>query len=230
MNRDFNRINRWTKALALQYLGDTIRESDEEPHHLIAYLFHDDELLRQTAAASLYKISPLWYEEHTSRLREEVKASIDRVIVPPAFIRNQIYREHLKIDRVSMLSNIGIFKELPGVVITSMEDYVEEFEVESGTLLMIEGDVETSLHVVVEGSLDGFAGEQKVGTVGEQELIGESYITNNDRNEYSYISSEKSVLLKLNKDKFYELSSRNYEVVEGLFTVLNDKSAAPSIA
>lgn len=224
VNRDFNRINRWTKALALYYLRDLVNENENDLQYLVAYLFHTDLLLRQTAASSLYKISPSLYEEHTSRLEEEVKKSLDRAIVPPAFLRDQIYHEHLKVERVNMLSEIGVFKELPGVVVAEMEDYVEEFEVEKGLRIINQGDSGTPLYVILKGSLDVNVDEKRVARIGENELIGESYITQNDQNKASFVSSEKCILLKLDKDKFYELTSKNYQIVDGLFTILNQKT------
>jgi hypothetical protein len=222
INRDYNRLNRYTKALALFYLSKV--EGLEVHDYIVACMFSNDPLMRQTAAWVIYNVNLDEYERHTSRLRDELKKRLDRVIVPPVYLREEIYQEHLKIERVLIMKDIGIFKNLPGVVITELEDYVREVELHAGDFLVKEGESgNTPMFVLISGVLEVVKGDKVLGTIDKQDLIGESHIVRTDVNEVSFRVKEKAVILKLDKEKFYELTSKNHQMVNGLLRSLESK-------
>ncbi|MEM9896766.1 MAG: HEAT repeat domain-containing protein, partial [Bacteroidota bacterium] len=70
INRDYNRINRYTKALAMYRFSQL---STHVTADLIANLFNHDKLLLQTAANAIYTIDKEAYYRHTKRLKPHIK-------------------------------------------------------------------------------------------------------------------------------------------------------------
>jgi ATP:ADP antiporter, AAA family len=78
INKEFNQINRWSKTLALYWVG--INKDKNMLYELIANLFNPDPLIRDTSAWSLYQIDPQYYEENVPRIGKERKMELDLMI------------------------------------------------------------------------------------------------------------------------------------------------------
>ena len=131
INRDYNRINRYTKALSMFRFSQL---SNHVTADLIANLFNPDPLLLQTAAYVIYKINKEAYHEHTKRLKPITKKELDKAILPPVFRHEdeEYHQKLLLIERVIEFKKIEMFSQIPGELITYMAECVEEVKVKNG--------------------------------------------------------------------------------------------------
>lgn len=69
INRDYNNINRWTKALAL--FAFTLDEDLELKDDFVAHLFNEDKLMFETAAWTINSVSEEAFVKYSKRLDEK---------------------------------------------------------------------------------------------------------------------------------------------------------------
>ncbi|WP_421879923.1 hypothetical protein [Marinoscillum sp.] len=222
INRDYNRIDRYTKALALYRLS-TIPEA-EVSDDLIANLFNPDLLLLQTAAYTMYKLDQTLYQHHTKRLKPVVKKELDKAIVPPVF-RDEDEDYHQKlllIERVLLLKEVPEFKRVSGELITYIAEELDEIIVQEGTTLVDaddNGDIPT--YIVVDGTVDIYQNDVKVEERQRTGLIGHENLLPTNKFDYVALTRGACTLLVLRKEELMDLMSRHVEIMEAYLSILN---------
>jgi hypothetical protein len=206
INRDYNYINRWTKACAI--FGLAITPGYKVTDDLIANLFNPDPLLRETAAWVIYYLDQETYSICTQRLPEKIKKDLDNIITRS---RQEV---ELRMERIIRLKEIPLFNKVPGVVLADLEEIIETIYVEKGTVILNEGDNGLSpIYIVREGEADIIENGKLLRKTEPWEVLGKSTILETDSLPYSVIASRDTRLYKIEKDRFFELMGNNYELV-----------------
>ncbi len=110
---DYDRINNWTRACAintLQYLY-----SEDIPFDLAAEFINRDKLLKETAAICIYKNIPEFYTIFLKRLPKAEATKLDFVVRSNVdYFTNKLLREDnlLLYDKIQFLLSLPYFKEL----------------------------------------------------------------------------------------------------------------------
>ncbi|MFY0608260.1 MAG: cyclic nucleotide-binding domain-containing protein [Cyclobacteriaceae bacterium] len=222
VNRDYNRINRYTKALAL-YKIQLIEEAKVSPD-LIANLFNPDYLLLETAAYTIYKIDEEAYHTHTKRLRPGIKKELDKAIVPPVFKGEDedYHQKLLLIERVLLLKEVEEFNTVEGQLITNIAEELTEVQFLKGTTIVDQGDNgNTPLYIIIDGVVEIHREGEKVEERSRGDLIAQEYILESNYFEYNAIVQNKCKLLVLRKEELQDLMSKHLEIVEAYFKILN---------
>ncbi|MBV6641322.1 MAG: HEAT repeat domain-containing protein, partial [Cyclobacteriaceae bacterium] len=225
VNRDYNRISRYTKALAMyriSQMGDV-----EVTDDLIANLFNPDPLLLQTAAYCIYVINKELYTTNTKRLKSAVKKELDKAILPPVFIEEgeEYHQKLLLIQRVILLKSLPAFANVPGELVTYMAEVLDEIRLKPGTRLIEKGDSgATPLYIVLDGEVEISKGE-KVETRSRYAMIGESSISDSDKFDFDAVTKSVTTLLVFRKEELLDLMSKHLEIVEAILKVLNNEVA-----
>jgi len=87
INRDYNKLNNWTKACALMSLR--LLKMQEIPDDLVAQLFNPDSLLREVAVLTVKEIDPGKFSEYAIRLPGDYKTQLSQVV---DYDGNDIYK------------------------------------------------------------------------------------------------------------------------------------------
>lgn len=222
INRDYNRINRYTKALAFYKISRMV--DHEVTQDLIANLFNPDPLLLQTAAYTIYTIDQEAYHFHTQRLKSSVKKELDKAIVPPVFRgEDETYHQKLLlIERVLLLKKVNKFKHIPGELITYIAEQLEEIRVSEGTSLIEAGEPGNApLYIIIEGVVDIYEGDTKVGERTRSMVFGHELVLDSNKFEYTALTRNESTLLVLRKEELLDLMSKHIEIVEAYIAILN---------
>jgi AAA family ATP:ADP antiporter len=221
INRDYNRINRYTKALAMYRFSQL---SNHVTADLIANLFNPDPLLLQTAAYVIYLIDKEAYHEHTKRLKPITKKELDKAILPPVF-RNEDEEYHQKlllIERVIELKKIEMFKQIPGELITYIAECLEEVRVKLGSTIIREGDSgREPMYIVLDGSIDIYEGDQKVAEREKGGVFGEKNITESDTFSFTALARTECTLLLMRKEELLNLMSKHIEILDCWVDIMN---------
>ena len=223
INRDFNRINRYTKALAMYRFSEL---STHVTADLIANLFNPDPLLLQTAAFAIYRIDEDAYYNHTKRLKPTIKKELDKAILPPVFRSEDEYyhQKLLLIERVLMLKKIELFSRIPGELITYMAEVLEEVRVRLGETIIREGDTGMEpFYIVLEGEIDIYEGDLKVGERIKGGIFGEKNLSESDRFDYTALARSECTLLLMRKEELLSLMSKHMEILESWIDIMNGK-------
>ncbi|MEQ8712423.1 MAG: hypothetical protein RIC80_05375 [Cyclobacteriaceae bacterium] len=221
VNRDYNHINRWSKALALWKVGDMEGEVDFD---LIANLFNPDPFLLQTAAAVIYRLDKSAYHHHTGRLKPGVKKDLDRAILPPIYTGDDddYHQKMLAIEKAIFLKSLHEFREIPGTVITDFAQSFDEVKVPKGYELFNEdSDGSSPMYIVVSGSATIVGGEFDGINLPEKSIIGDKLVAEDDKCDFKVVTNEESVLLLIYKDELFTLMSKHIELVQEMISVIN---------
>lgn len=221
INRDYNRINRFTKALSMYRISQLGKEVTPD---LIANLFNPDPLLLQTAAFVIYTLDKEAYHEHTKRLKPVTKKELDRAILPPVF-RDEDEEYHQKlllIERVVLLKKIDLLENISGELVTYLAERFEEVKVKMGTTIVREGDSGMEpMYVVLDGVVDIYEGDNKVGERRKGEVFGEKNLIETDPFSFTALTRNECTLLLLRKEELLNLMSRHIEIIECWVDILN---------
>jgi ATP:ADP antiporter, AAA family len=217
INRDYNSINRYTKALAMCkfILIPDVKVTDD----LIANLFNPDALLRETAAWAIYLISKEEYHKHTMRINKAHKHELDRVLLGLSG------DEDMRIWKILFLKNIEVFSRIPGIILAELAESFEETTFRKGeTVIARDNNGNAPIYIIVKGKLT-FEDNREI-ELKENDIMGVTLVLDTDSYPSSIIAKEESLLYKIEKDKFYDMMSSHYEMAEGVIHNINSKFGA----
>lgn len=223
VNRDYNRINRWTKAVALYRLAQM--DNNAVTADLIANLFNPDPWMLQTAAWVIYKKDKIEYQRNTRRIRPHVKKELDKAIIPPVFIETEedLHMKMLLIEKGIFLKGIDLFRSIPGAVLTELVEVAEEIRIKEGVTFINKGDSGNApIYIIAKGEVTAFDGEVQVETLIEKAVIGFTMLVDTDRFAYSYKTVTDTTFITITMEALFDLMSKNIEMVEAMLMSVKD--------
>ena len=199
INRDFAQSNRWTKACVLFQIG--ILGIKDFKLDLIAQLFNPDWLLREVSAWALFKINPDAYEQNAKRLGEGIKRELDDLIIHG--------KRMTRFRKVLFFQKQAFFENVPGITLSYLSDIAEEIHLKDQDSLTLDEKLNNNFYIIVSGSVEFFQKGNYVTDFREGQFIGEMLAVPNFVNTNLIVAKSDVVVLKFNKDQFYELVSDN---------------------
>lgn len=197
INREFTQSNRWTKAAVLHLIG--VQKIEEFSLDLIAQLFNPDPLIRQTAAWALYEINPETYSSNVSRLGTEIRRDLDATIVPKG------KRKILLYDMVIFFQQASLFEGVSGLTLSYLADMTDTITISKDQVILVDERISNEFYIVFSGKVEYFQKGELLATYEAPQFIGEYVNIAGFVNSNRIKATENSVLLKFNKDRFYEL-------------------------
>lgn len=196
INRDFTQSNRWTKACVLYKIG-MAKEADFKMD-LIAHMFNPDALICEVAAWSLAQIDQEEYHKNVKRLGQNVEKVLNSIVLT----------ERLGVfGKVMFFHGIPMFKGIPGITLSYLADITEELTLPIRDSLVLDEKQNNSFFILSKGEIDLYEKGALVATYTEGQFIGEYVGLPHYLNTNLVVAREEVGLLKINKDKFYELLS-----------------------
>jgi AAA family ATP:ADP antiporter len=222
INRNYNRINRYTKALAL-YRISKMKDARVSPD-IIANLFNPDNFLLQTAAYVIYCLDKDAYHLNTKRLKSSIKKELDKAILPPVFKEEDedFHQKLLLIERVLFLKKVPKLSKINGDLICLMAELLDEIRIEEGTIIFEEGTpTDLPLYVIIDGAVDLYLNDKLIETRKQGDLVGEMIILNSDISEYTALVRNQCTFLVLQKTDLFDLMSKHVKIVEAFIDIYN---------
>lgn len=197
INRDFTQTNRWTKSTVLYQIG--ILKIVEFKLDLVAQMFNPDRLIREVSAWALHQIDPQQYERDSVRLGEQTKKDLDAAVLRGEGSRLMIF------EKVLFFKAIQLFEGMPGVGLSHLADISDEELIKAGESLSVDEKLNNSFYIVYAGRVEYFNKGRMSGTYERGQFIGEMLTSGGFGNSNVLVAREDTILLKFNKDLFYEL-------------------------
>ncbi len=204
INRDFTQSNRWTKACVLYQIGK-LRIEDFKLD-LIAQLFNPDGLIREVSAWALYQINETEYIENTRRLNELIRIDLDALIIQS--------KRMTRFGKVLFFQKIEVFESVPGITLSYLADICEELRLKVGESLTLDEKSNNNFYVLVTGTVDLYQRGERIGEFSDGQFVGEMLALPNFVNTNLLIPKTEVVILKFNKDQFYELLADNVKLAD----------------
>lgn len=204
INRDFAQSNRWTKACVLYQIG--LLEIHDFKLDLIAQLFNPDWLLREVSALALYQIHPDSYHQNSKRLGVEIKRELDAVI---------IHRKRMsRFDRVQFFQKLSFLENVSGITLSHLADISEEIHLRKNEPLALDEKFNNNFYIIVSGNVEYFQKGAMTSQFRAGEFVGEMLAAPSYVNTNFIMPTSDAVVLRFNKDQFYELVSDNVKLAD----------------
>jgi ATP:ADP antiporter, AAA family len=204
INRDFTQSNRWTKACVLFQIG--IQKIDAFKLDLIAQLFNPDPLIHEVSAWALHQMDQKEYESNTKRLGPVLKKELDLVIIQS--------RKMTRFEKVLFFQKNNVFESIPGITLSYLADLSEETRVKQGESVTLDEKSNNSFFMLVSGEVEFYKQGRKAGKFETGQFIGEMLGSPHYVNTNFVVAITDAVILRLNKDQFYELLSDNVKLAD----------------
>lgn len=204
INRDFAQSNRWTKACVIYQIG--ILRIEDFKLDLIAQLFNPDTLIREVSAWALNRLSPEEYKKNTKRLGDVMERELNALIIQS--------RKMTRFEMVLFFQRNNFFENVPGLTLSYLADICEEIHLKPQDSLTLDEKQNNSFFVLISGAVDFYQRGQLVSQFQTGQFIGEMLGLPNFVNTNLIIARAETVVLKFNKDQFYELLSDNVKLAD----------------
>ena len=210
INRDFTQSNRWTKACVIFQIG--MQRIADFKLDLIAQLFNPDLFIQQVSAWALFQINTGEYHQNTKRLGDQQKKKLDNLILHS--------KEMMGFEKVLFFQKITIFENITGLTLSYLADISEEMHYKAGDSLILDEKSNNNFYVLVTGSIDFYQRGEFVSQYTQGQFIGEMLPLPNFVNTNLLIAKTDLVILRLNKDQFYELLSDNVKLADKILAFI----------
>ncbi|MCY4419007.1 MAG: cyclic nucleotide-binding domain-containing protein [Cytophagales bacterium] len=216
IHRDYEKISRWAKGLALYRLQ--FMKSVPVGIELQANLFNPDRLLLQTTAHVIYKKDRNAYKSYVARLPQATAKWLDATLIPPVNLgKNEEWkRKLLRMEIALFLNRIEMFKEMEGSILAELADVTEEKTFEKGEVFVKRGDSgDKPIYVIFRGEVDVSKDDEHV-RVMKEGLIGLRNLTTSDFFQHTYKARTKLTLLVVRMEHFFNLAGKHPSMVESM--------------
>ncbi|HRG79062.1 MAG TPA: Npt1/Npt2 family nucleotide transporter, partial [Cyclobacteriaceae bacterium] len=200
INREFTQSNRWTKAAVLHQIG--VQRIEDFTLDLIAQLFNPDLLIRETAAWSLFQINPELYHSNVQRLGNEVKRILDYSILDKG------QKSTLMLyDKVLFFQQIPLFEGMAGLTLSFLADISKTVMLSKDQFLAIDEKQNNDFYIIYQGEVQYYEKSKYITDYQAGQFIGERLASAGFVNSNVVNAKQDTILLRFNKDRFYELLS-----------------------
>ncbi len=199
INRDFTQSNRWTKACAIFLIG--IQRLDDFKLDLIAQLFNPDELIKQVSAWALFQINQDEYHRNARRLGDYSRRELDDLILHA--------RKLTRFEKILFFQKISVFENIPGLTLSYLSDISDEIRMPEAQTLVLDEKSNAFFYVIVSGTVQFYQRGEQATEFTQGQFIGEMLSLPNFVNTNVLIAQSDVVILKFNKEQFYELLADN---------------------
>lgn len=221
INQDYNNISPWTKACAIYAYRKT--PDAQVCDDLIANLFNQDQLLKETAAYVIHCLDENLYHKHTARLSKDEKVKLDEAICPEEYEDFEFVVPKLRIEKIMFLKSIAALKDTSGTLLDKLLNFCELKQYSIGDELYFndeEGD--SKFYLIHTGSASLFKNRQYLYTVNEKELVGEVLFVEGHPKEYVMVIAEEALVIHIDKHGFYNLIANNVRVTQSLIAYMSN--------
>ena len=126
----------------------------------------------------------------------------------------------LTIEKVIMLKSVSIFSRVPEEMLIEVAGVAEERECAAGEVVFRQGDLGTSLYIIVRGQVKVHQGSRQLAVLGERQVFGELSALDPEPRSATITALEETLLFEIDRDALYELLAEFVEVAQGIIQVL----------
>ena len=130
------------------------------------------------------------------------------------------------IEKVIILKTVGVFGQLDDPVLAEVAGLLEEEEVAAGETIFAEGDLGTSMYIVVDGEVRVHNGAHTLNHLRERDVFGETALLDPEPRLASVTAVVDTRLLRLDQAPFYEQLEDRIEVARGIIQMLSQRLRA----
>jgi CRP/FNR family cyclic AMP-dependent transcriptional regulator len=123
-------------------------------------------------------------------------------------------------EKISLLKETDIFKNVREVDLKDIASVLEKQSLKAGDVIFNKGDIGKCMYLVQEGSIRIHDGDYTLASLGKNEVFGELSLLDAETRSATATCEEDSVLFNLDQDPFYNILSKDQEVLKGILKML----------
>jgi hypothetical protein len=212
VNKGYNQMNRWTKVCAIRYIGEH-KISGRYDMELISNLFNPDLLIKEIAAWAMNAIDERFYNEHIKRLEISERNHLQNLQLGQEYEYASQLRPHMQAEVVSFMKERTLLAGLPSYILASIVDFTEDVYLEGNTNVSPADWNNESFYILLHGAItivdqDG----ELMDHFKDGDFLGEQINIDLLEENVSFNIDQDTVLLRIEKNKFFDLITNEYEV------------------
>lgn len=124
------------------------------------------------------------------------------------------------VEKVIFLQDVDIFEYISTEDLAYIAAITEEVTMESGQAIYSEGEASDSMYVVVEGTVRLHKDDAEIMVARQKDVFGTWALFDDDQRLVNASTIEKTHVLKIDKEDFFDLLSDHINITESLFKAL----------
>lgn len=227
INKGYNQINRWTKVSAIRYIGEH-KISGRYDMELISNLFNPDLLIKEIAAWAMNAIDERFYNEHIQRLEISERNHLRNLQLGQEYEYASQLRPHMKAEIVSFMKEKTLLAGLPSYILANIVDFTEDVYLEGNTSISPTDWNNESFYILLYGAITIVdQNGELMDHFKDGDFLGEQINIDLLEENVSFNIDQDTVLLRIEKNKFFDLITNEYDVTLKLldsFRIQTEKS------
>ena len=126
----------------------------------------------------------------------------------------------LTIEKVLVLKSVSIFAHIPEDSLVDVAAAAEEVEYPAGAVIVRQGEIGTSMYIIVDGRVRVHDGGKVLGEMKAGEVFGELSALDPKPRSATVTALEETQVFKMSQDSLYELMSEHTDLARGIIRVL----------
>lgn len=200
VNRDFNYINRWTKACALHSMS--FHPGTKINQGLIAQLFNPDLLLAENAAQVIRKLSQDRLLEIIDRMPDDRKYYLKDRMRSAALVGEVEEKNKLRFSKTLMLSKLEVFKPVVKLHLSQLVEMIHVVKIRKGEVYDLAGYKGSNPLIITETGESELYSSDKLYKLIENDMFGAFLLDNDYASAYKIRATKNSVLYLLDINDF----------------------------
>jgi len=129
----------------------------------------------------------------------------------------------LTIEKIITLKSIELFSQINEEDLFNLATSLKEIEYESEVKVITQGDLGTSMYIVISGEVEVQIDGKKIVTLGEKEVFGELAALDPEPRVATVVTTETTLLFKIDNTILYYLIAEYPAVAKGIIRILCDR-------
>ncbi|EDZ63660.1 protein containing cyclic nucleotide-binding domain [Sulfurimonas gotlandica GD1] len=126
----------------------------------------------------------------------------------------------LTIEKVIILKSINLFSEISENDLLAVAMQLQELEYDENSVVFNQGDLGTSLYIIVRGEVEVIINEQVISILGEKNIFGELAALDPEPRSATIKTTKNSLLFRLESIVMYNLIAEYGDVARGIIKIL----------
>lgn len=200
MNKDYSKINAWTKACALELMSSIPCEEAEQQY--ASNILNPNDIIMEVAACNMYKINMEKYIDINVSFEKKDRDRLENIT--KLIQRRDISNFSLIIDKVRVLKNARFFKKVPENILVNLATSGKIVEINKGKNLEIKHN-DQKLLVLISGDFKLLGNDKAEIKLTSHEVIGEIIPEMWFQQRSELIAKENTKLLQIDINILYSL-------------------------
>ena len=126
----------------------------------------------------------------------------------------------LLIERVLLLKSLSIFSDTPETILAEIAHLMVEQEVATDSHIVIEGETGNCMYIIFRGSVKVHKEQQLLAVLEEKDFFGELSLLDTETRSASVTALSDCILFRIDQEPFYDMMELRPEVMKGVIQIL----------